>query len=133
MEKRLTTCLSWVSMALAVLMIGLALYDALKPLPPVIGQSVHAVEEIPTLYGFAEDSFINTADADALDTLPGVGAVIAQRIIEIREELGGFRLPGELQYVRGIGAKVAEKIIDALDEPLVALDAPSEPKRILLN
>ncbi len=127
------TCLSWISMALAVLLLGLTLYDALKPPPPVVGQSVHDVGEIPPLYGFAEDSFINTADAEALDTLPGVGPVIAQRIIEVREAMGGFSLPGELLFVRGIGSKVAEKIMNALDDPLVELDAPADPKQILLN
>lgn len=133
MEKRLMTCLSWISMALAVLLMVLTLYDALKPLPPVVGQSVHEVGELPALYGFAEDSSINMADAEALDTLPGVGPVIAQRIIEVREAMGGFSLPAELLYVRGIGRKVAEKIMNALDEPLVELDAPADPKQILLN
>ncbi|MEU9366626.1 ComEA family DNA-binding protein [Streptomyces avermitilis] len=46
---------------------------------------------------------LNTATADQLDTLPGVGPVLAQHIIDYRAQHGGFRSVDELREVNGIG------------------------------
>lgn len=46
---------------------------------------------------------LNTADLATLETLPGVGPVLAQAIIDEREERGGFQSVNELRDVRGIG------------------------------
>jgi competence protein ComEA len=46
---------------------------------------------------------LNTATVDQLDTLPGVGPVLAQHIIDFRTEHGGFRSVDELREVDGIG------------------------------
>jgi competence protein ComEA len=46
---------------------------------------------------------LNTATVTQLDTLPGVGPVLAQRIIDHRDRHGGFRSVGELRQVDGIG------------------------------
>ncbi|MHA5049456.1 helix-hairpin-helix domain-containing protein [Streptomyces sp. SD15] len=46
---------------------------------------------------------LNTATVDQLDTLPGVGPVLAQHIIEYRTQHGGFRSVDELREVNGIG------------------------------
>ncbi len=46
---------------------------------------------------------LNTATADQLEGLPGVGPVLAQHIVEYRTEHGGFRSVDELREVNGIG------------------------------
>ena len=77
-------------------------------------QGSSELKELPVEFSaptvIVRDVDINNADAEALCTLPGVGPVIAQRIIERREELGGFSCIEELRTVRGIGEKTMEKI-----------------------
>ncbi len=48
---------------------------------------------------------LNTATLEQLDTLDGVGPGIAKRILDYREQHGGFRNVDELGQVPGIGAK----------------------------
>jgi len=55
---------------------------------------------------------INTATAAELDTLPGIGPAIAQRIIDYRTEHGPFRTIADLQKVSGIGERRYEQIKD---------------------
>ena len=57
---------------------------------------------------------INTADVKQLDTLPGVGPSMAQRIIEYREANGGFSVPEDLKKVRGIGDAKFQKLQDKI-------------------
>ena len=83
--------------------------------------SIHPNVTMAPLRGFSADSIVNTGDAQVLDRLPGVGEVISLRMIEMRETLGGFRLAEDLLLVKGIGEKTLERIIDSLQEPLVAL------------
>ena len=52
---------------------------------------------------------INTANQSELDSLPGIGPSLAERIIEYREENGNFKNIEDLQNVKGIGdAKFAD-------------------------
>ena len=53
---------------------------------------------------------VNTADADALQTLPGIGPALAERIIAYRTEHGPFRTVEELLEVKGIGEATLEKL-----------------------
>nr|WP_300146008.1 helix-hairpin-helix domain-containing protein [Propionicimonas sp.] len=48
---------------------------------------------------------LNTATLEQLDTLPGVGPVTAQKILDWREQHGRFKAVSELQEVAGIGPK----------------------------
>ena len=55
---------------------------------------------------------INTATAEELQTLPGIGPTYARRIVEYREENGPFRTVNELANVEGIGEKRLEQLWD---------------------
>lgn len=46
---------------------------------------------------------LNTATLADLDTLPGVGPVLAQRILDARDAQGGFQAVSDLRKVEGIG------------------------------
>jgi competence protein ComEA len=48
---------------------------------------------------------LNTATAEQLDTLDGVGPATAQKILDYRREHGGFRSIDDLGEVPGIGPK----------------------------
>jgi len=52
---------------------------------------------------------INRATAKELDKLPGIGPVIASRIIEYRKVNGNFQSIEDLRKVQGIGASTLEK------------------------
>jgi len=57
---------------------------------------------------------INTASADELDLLPGIGSVYAQRIVDYRRKNGPFNSIVEIQNVAGIGSKTFEKLKDRI-------------------
>ncbi|NYD45797.1 competence protein ComEA [Actinomadura luteofluorescens] len=70
-----------------------------SPPPPPPGAATTTVPGAP---GAPLD--LNAATPDQLDDLPGVGPVLAQRIVAYRTQHGGFRSVEQLQDVSGIGA-----------------------------
>ena len=63
---------------------------------------------------------LNTATAEELETLSGIGPAMAQRIIEYREEYGPFSSVDELLDVSGIG----EATLDALRDHVTVTGQP---------
>lgn len=55
---------------------------------------------------------VNTADAAALEELPGIGPALAARIIDWRDTEGPFATVDDLLAVSGIGPKVLESLRD---------------------
>ncbi len=79
--------------------------------PPVTGG-----EPTPPSRGGALDLKvnINTASLEELDTLPGIGPVIGQRIIDYRETNGPFNSIEEIVLVSGIADATFDKIKDQI-------------------
>ncbi|MDQ0842738.1 competence protein ComEA [Streptomyces sp. V1I6] len=69
------------------------------PAPPTTGGSAAGSAAGPA----AGPISLNSATAEQLETLPGVGPVLAQHIIDHRMQNGGFRSIDELRDVNGIG------------------------------
>ena len=83
---------------------------------------VEAAEQGSASYNAAQESetalmgkvHLNTATAEELETLPGVGAVTAQRIVEYRSA-HGFAKIEDLMNVKGIGQAKFKKMQPWLD------------------
>src|SRR5882762_9402917 len=69
---------------------------------------------------------LNAANAKELQELPGVGAVTAQRIIDMRQKSGRFKRVEDLLAIRGISTKRLEAL-----RPYVTVSPPppSTPKK----
>jgi competence protein ComEA len=57
---------------------------------------------------------LSTATAEQLDEVDGIGPTLAERIVEYRDEHGGFRSLERLAEVEGIGEKRLATLRDAL-------------------
>jgi competence protein ComEA len=79
------------------------LFDGQHLRVPAIGEELpaSAIDDKPGAPSERID--INTATAEELDTLPGVGEVTAARIVEYRQQHGPFRTVEAIMDVPGIG------------------------------
>ena len=97
--------------ALAALLCWLVVGCVRRPYKPEAFVSNAATRESSTAISSTSDSKspsrinINTASADELEKLPGIGKGLAERIIDHREKFGPFRKPEHLIIVRGISDK----------------------------
>jgi competence protein ComEA len=65
---------------------------------------------------------LNSATQAQLETLPGIGAATAKRIIEYRQKNGSFKKVEELMNVKGIGEKAFLKL-----KAHITVGAPAAP------
>ncbi|MEV7112313.1 helix-hairpin-helix domain-containing protein [Streptomyces anulatus] len=88
-----------------LLMDGEQVVVGLPPGPPVSGAAGSGPAGIdgPGGPGPSAPLSLNTATAEQLETLPGVGPVLAQHMLDYRAENNGFRSVDELRQVNGIG------------------------------
>ena len=79
----------------------------------VYGDSLH-LKRVETVIDTSEESNglidINHADEKTLRELPGVGEVIAERIVVYRSKHGAFACVEDLKNIKGIGTVTAGKI-----------------------
>ena len=61
---------------------------------------------------------LNRATAQELESLPGIGAVLAERVIAYRKSVGRFQTVEDLREVAGIGSKKFDRL-----KPLVTVSA----------
>ncbi|GMR24147.1 MAG: hypothetical protein BMS9Abin37_2653 [Acidobacteriota bacterium] len=67
---------------------------------------------------------LNRAGIEELVRLPGVGEIVAERIVSYREEHGAFEATEELMNVRGIGEKTYLKL-----EPYLTVSKETREKQ----
>jgi competence ComEA-like helix-hairpin-helix protein len=63
---------------------------------------------------FFEPISINRAGKEILSTLPGIGPILAERIVLRREAKGPFRSKDELLHISGIGPKKFARLVDTI-------------------
>lgn len=69
---------------------------------------------LPAAPGSGGQVNVNTASQAELETLPGIGPALSQRIIDYRTRNGPFRAPEDLKNVSGIGDKRFEQLKDLI-------------------
>ena len=81
---------------------GMTVPDSLPRTPPAAAEAREGLVNV------------NTAGAEELMALPGIGAVRAQAILDDRAANGPYRWPEELIRVNGIGEGVLDGILDQI-------------------
>ncbi|HAA90760.1 MAG: Competence protein ComEA [Thermoanaerobacterales bacterium 50_218] len=91
------------------------LSDGEKVYVPRVGEVTNLIPDNGSVFESPSGSGkinLNTASAEELEELPGIGPVLAQRIIDYREKHGYFKRIEDVQNVSGIGSKRFEQIKD---------------------
>lgn len=77
-------------------------------------ESISLVNETSTVKTTTKSIDLNLATLDELESLDGIGTVLATRILKYREAIGGFLNPDQLKECYGIPPETFEKIKDQL-------------------
>lgn len=95
-------------LACILLLVALLYYPPLFSLgDPPVAMSISEPQ-----VGVAEKINLNTADAERLQTLPGIGPARAEAIVAYRQQHGNFSSVEDLLEVKGIGEKILAGIED---------------------
>jgi competence protein ComEA len=97
---------------LTLLNLAAPLADGQQILVPKKGAAVGSGTGAAGAGGSAGPVNVNTADATALESLSGIGEVLAAAIVQYREEHGPFTSVDQLEDVPGIGPATLEDIRD---------------------
>ena len=97
-----------------------------RPAEPAQGQSPPRSVSLSSSKAPAQSARLdlNRATAEELQNLPGIGAVLAQRMVERRQTQGRYRTIDDLRDVKGIGAKRLDRL-----RPLVVIATKAEEPR----
>ena len=98
-------------LTLAFVVLCAALFFAHRPAGPA-GRSVITWKSADVADTLPRKININTADADELQLLPGIGPVLADRIVSWREQNGDYLIAEDLLAVEGIGLTKLDEIRD---------------------
>jgi len=97
----------WALTAAAIAVsLGFAIADSL--LPDAFPAYLTVLEESEAAGVYLID--INTADAEHLSELPGIGKALAQRIVDFREAHGPYSCKEDLTNVPGISERMLEQV-----------------------
>jgi len=64
----------------------------------------------PSMRSASEKLDLNMATEQEIESLPGIGPILAGRIVEYRQSRGAFRTVDQLRQVKGIGKKKFDRI-----------------------
>ena len=92
-----------------IIFCGSTIHYALKKFPAV--RNILNLIESETLYKKID---INTASAEQFESLPLIGKVTAQRIVDYRRHVGRFQTTEELKDVQGIGETSFQRMLPYL-------------------
>lgn len=104
--KKLYICLPVIAVVLFVFSVSTSMAQAEKPAAKPVAAEKAAKS------GLSGKLNINTATAEQIDMLPGLGMARAQAIIDYRNTNGNFKKIEDLQNVKGIKEKKTEKFKD---------------------
>ena len=82
---------------------------------PKVGEPIVVPSNPASVEPTSDKVDINTADAELLETLPGIGETRAQAIIQHREEHGPFKRVDDIVAVPGIGSATLEGLRDLVE------------------
>jgi len=112
------TAMAWRSLAARSLLSSffLALFLSAAALPPT-------TKRLPL-----RPVNINTANAEELQLVPGIGPVTAEKILQMRKSYGAFKSLDDLVAIRGIGKKRLDKMRKYLTVGKAAAAKSTQPQ-----